>query len=476
VVVSRADRLEELRARHPRFVYRSFDVQRRGPWVLFGARFLLEPDLEFESSVAVREGEVGGEPSVARTGPDGCSPEALDALAFHVGLAEIPSYWKAACPPEIHVEAGPLSAEQREWWKGVLANGMGEFVFVNDLDWEVVDSVRIEAEDGPAAGSPHVREGDGVLVPVGGGKDSAVTADLLRRHAPRLGAFTLNPTPASVDVARTAGVDQVLVATREIDPRLLRLNAEGYLNGHTPFSSYLAFLAHACAALYGYGSVAVSNERSSNEGNAVHRGRTVNHQWSKSWDFERRFREYSSAYLPGTVGSFSVLRPAWELQVARMFAPLERYHHVFRSCNRGMATNSWCGRCPKCLFVFALLYPFAGPDCAHEIFGRDLFADTELLGLARELMGVDGHKPLECVGTYEESRSAFHLCVERAHSEPGGIPPLLAAVERDVLGEWPDLDATAAGLLDGWSEEHAVPPDLETALRSEVEASAGRGR
>jgi UDP-N-acetyl-alpha-D-muramoyl-L-alanyl-L-glutamate epimerase len=454
---SGGERLEELRARHPRFVYRSSAADRRGNDVRFSARFLLAPDIEFEPSVVIHDV------------PDGAASEVLNALAFHVGLAEIPSYWKAACPPEILVEAGPLTASQRGWWNELLANGMGEFVFVNDLDWDAVEPVRIDAHEDPSAAPLHPT-GDGVMVPIGGGKDSAVTADLLRRHSKRLGAFVLNPTQAALDVARTARVDQIIVATRTIHPILLRLNDEGYLNGHTPFSAYLAFLASATAILFGFRSVVVSNERSSNEGNLTHRGRTVNHQWSKSWDFERAFREYSNQRLPGAVEYFSLLRPVWELQVARTFASLDRYHRAFRSCNRGMATNSWCGRCPKCLFVYTLLYRYLGQEQTATIFGAELFDREELVGIARDLLGEGEHKPLECVGTFDESRAAFRLCVERARIESGALPPLLAALDREV--SLPDGTA-ARSFLDEWNDDHAVPAELEAAVRSEIGSRGG---
>jgi UDP-N-acetyl-alpha-D-muramoyl-L-alanyl-L-glutamate epimerase len=458
VVVS----LEELRRRHPRLVYRSFEVEPRGDDLRLGARFLLEPDIEFEPEVVING--VGADRIRA------CPPEVLDNLAFHVGLMEIPSYWKAACPPDISVEAGPLDEAQRAWWKDLLSKGMGEFVFVNGLDWDVVDQVRIDAAEGPQAmpftgpASP-----DDVLVPIGGGKDSSVTAELVRRHSRRMGALLLNPTRAALDVASVARADQVITATRRIDPALLRLNEAGYLNGHTPFTGYLSFLGVACAALFGYGRIAMANERSSNEGNAIHRGRTVNHQYSKSWDFERGFRDYASAHLAPDVEPFSLLRPVWELQVARAFSGMSAYHPVFRSCNRGMSTNSWCGRCPKCLFVFVLLSPFLDREELVAMFGRDLFADLELLPTAIELVGAGGHKPFECVGTYDESRAAFSLALHRSGATP---PRLLAALAQAV----PDLpSADADGLLSAWNDEHAVPADLVTALRSELGMPAPEG-
>src|SRR5213079_2303944 len=97
---------------------------------------------------------------------------------------------------------------------------------------------------------------------------------------PNAGAFMLNPIPASERISEIAGVEDRVVVIRKIDSRLLDLNRQGYLNGHTPFSSYLAFLSVFCAYLFGYSEVAFSNEASSNEANVVSGGRSVNHQYS----------------------------------------------------------------------------------------------------------------------------------------------------------------------------------------------------
>ena len=106
--------------------------------------------------------------------------------------------------------------------------------------------------------------------------------------------------------------------------------------------------------------------------------------------------------LNNKVQYFSFLRPLSELQIASLFAQCEAYHPVFRSCNVGSKTDSWCGHCPKCLFTWMILSPFLSKEQLTAIFGKDLMADESLRPILEELNGTAAVKPFECVGTVEE--------------------------------------------------------------------------
>jgi len=113
------------------------------------------------------------------------------------------------------------------------------------------------------------------LVLVSGGKDSVVTLELLREAGRAFDCLLLNPTPAALAIAKQAGCERPIIVRRTIDPRLLELNAQGYLNGHTPFSALLAFLGATVAALGGYSRVIVSNERSAEESGVKYLGHPI---------------------------------------------------------------------------------------------------------------------------------------------------------------------------------------------------------
>src|SRR5262249_4864488 len=204
---------------------------------------------------------------------------------------------------------------------------------------------------------------------------------------------------------------------------LLDLNRRGFLNGHTPFSAYLAFLGAACMLLYGYSSVIVSNERSSEEGNVRYRGQDINHQYSKSFRFERLFDEYLQKYLAANVRYFSYVRPLYELQIGRLFANFPMFFDIFKSCNRNRS-DGWCGQCPKCLSVFLTMYPFVPHSTITKIFGGSLFDREDNIPILQELAGF-GTKPFECVATGEEIFAALNLAIEKAKATGEPLPLLL---------------------------------------------------
>jgi len=279
----------------------------------------------------------------------------------------------------------------------------------------------------------------------------------------------LNPTPASLDIVRVSQTPEPIIVRRRIDQKLLRLNEEGYLNGHTPFSAYLAFLSTVCAVLFNFGSIAVSNERSSNEGNTFFRKIEINHQYSKSFDFEQRFQSYSRRYLAKSSNYFSFLRPLYELQIARIFSRFPQYFPVFRSCNRGQKTNSWCHKCAKCLFAFTILYPFLKEeDLTRNIFSENLFEKEELVEIAFSLLGKGEVKPFECVGSVEETIVAFYMCVKKIKQEGSLLPIVLQSVEEEVLAQQPNMKERTFRILHSWNNQLAMPKDFETLLAREA--------
>jgi UDP-N-acetyl-alpha-D-muramoyl-L-alanyl-L-glutamate epimerase len=294
----------------------------------------------------------------------------------------------------------------------------------------------------------------------GGGKDSAVALELLRQLDRPATVLVLNPIRAAVESAGVAGYAPAAVVGRTIDPTLLALNRRGYLNGHTPFSAYLAFLGVLCAALSNRGHVIVANEAGAGEENVSYLGLPVNHQYSKSLRFERAFRGYCAAHLTPDVEYFSLVRPLHDLQVTALFAGFPAHHRTFRSCNVGQRTDSWCGTCPKCAYVYLSLYPFLPADALRAIFGGDLYDRPEIGHHVRALVGLAGHKPFECVGTREESIMAVALGIRRARRDGRPVPELLRQVDGELrLTASGTLDRAPGWFHDTWGSEHCVPAD-----------------
>ena len=332
-------------------------------------------------------------------------------LIFSLGLVELVSYWKCVCSPEIIVHCGHLSSEEITWWKRLWFHGLGEFFYRNEIETTFHDfaQVRCEQTNTVHHSGTIFRSGALSLVPVGGGKDSCVTLHLLGQMKRKLMGFTVNNQPARDETFKAAGhgPQQLLRTHRYIDPALLALNTAGYWNGHTPFSAIVAFLGLFSAYLIGADELVLSNEASANEASVP--GTEVNHQYSKSYAFERDMNDYIQQRFGLPVCYFSLLRPFHELQIAKQFAALPQYHFAFKSCNAGSKRNIWCCRCAKCLFVYLMLAPFLLEGQMVEIFGKNLLKSPYLTEDLQALLGYRHEKPFECVGTIDEARAAFDL-------------------------------------------------------------------
>ncbi|WP_096895717.1 hypothetical protein [Candidatus Scalindua japonica] len=402
-----------LRRKHPKFIYHRYSVEIVKDSLVFEFNFEIEPGIAFSPRLVIN--------GIKRERIKNIGEKCLNNIAFHLGLMEIPSYWKTSCSPEIIIRAGSLDEYQISWWRSLLINGLGEFFFINEIDFTIHDFVAIKTtgnsipETVKYKGALDIGK---ILVPIGGGKDSALTIELLKNSNISICPLSLNPTQAALDIIENSKHKNPIIVNRTIDNRLLVLNADGYLNGHTPFSAYLAFLSASCAILFDGKHIALSNERSSNEGNVNYRGAEVNHQYSKSYHFENRFREYSNVYLGENIDYFSLLRPFYELQISNNFSRFSHYFPIFRSCNQGQKTNSWCNNCPKCLSVFTFLYPFVEEKILTiNIFSENLFNKEELISTAFSLLGHENTKPFECVGSLDETAVAFYLCWKKSEKD-----------------------------------------------------------
>ena len=325
----------------------------------------------------------------------------LDTIVFNIGMIELISYWKLACPKKVFVTPHFLDENQIKWWKKLYFNGLGEFFYLNGIKENVNDFMEIVCESDVPCEKIKLPLSEKTLVPIGGGKDSVVTIELLKNKMPII-PMIINPRGATTECAKTAGFseDQIAVIKRTLDPTMLRLNNEGFLNGHTPFSAMLAFYAVLIGLLANSKYIALSNESSANEPTVP--DTEVNHQYSKSVAFENDFRHYVDKYISSEIQYFSFLRPINEVQIASLFAKNKDYYKVFKSCNVGSKTDTWCGKCPKCLFTYIIMSPFIPENELKEIFGRNLLEDNELLPIMKQLKGEAEVKPFECVGTIEE--------------------------------------------------------------------------
>ncbi len=384
----------------------------------------------------------------------------LDALHLMLGI----SYWKTFCPIAIDTGGIALTKEQAAFWNTVYTKGLGEFFYRNNVHFHGIVQFPVSKKDAP---HPVIfTTKDKSLVGLGGGKDSIVSAELLKKAHKD---FTL----VSIDVRdihrRVAAIiDMPLMEVRrEIDLKLYALNLRhDVYNGHIPVSAIYAFVDLLLAVLGGFRFIIASNEESANYGNVKYLGEEINHQWSKTLEFETLFQRYVSSYITQDITYFSLLRPMKEIKVVQLFAKLEQYFSTFSSCNTNFRRLGeaprlrWCGACPKCAFVFLLLSAFVPKDRLRTIFGKNLYAHPPILPTFRELLGLTGVKPFECVGTAEECRFALYKASESGQYNADVV---MQTLHRELGDLWKTLPALRERLF-SLSTDHLIPASFQSIL------------
>ena len=400
-------------------------------------------------------------PSVQLTGLNPEEAARLTAPAARrvvraLAIVEAFSYWKALCSPVVEVMLPAPDAGELDWWRAFWPGAMGEFFYRNQIDYTAADFLVIR---GPAAAPERLAgAADGAdgapLVLFSGGKDSLALARIAAaaRGAAPVDFFLYNPGARLRGMTEPlAAGGRVLEARRAILPELLRLNAAGHPNGHTPFSAYLAFAAMLTGYLRGSGPVVAGNSRSDDEPNVPsYLGRPVNHQWTKSYEFETAIGAYRDRWLPGTPGYSSPLRPLYELQIiASLSGDVDAYLRT-ASCNRAPA-GAWCRSCAKCAWVFLATAALFGHDLAIRKIGADMFADPALAAVYQEMAGLTGTKPFECTGTEDEVRAAIRAAGQGR--DPGAYPALATCLRDPAVAAARPL----AALLAEWGHDELVP-------------------
>jgi hypothetical protein len=398
-------------------------------------------------------------------GPRWDTPAAQAAARLVFLLAGV-SYYKTAAPPVIDLGSTALTDVERGFLRDFYRQGLGEYAYKNDLD---LSDLRIEAPtavtpaparaqaraQAPAPPAPAPPAGGSLgraLVPFGGGIDSIVTVEGVRKVAADVALFVVSrPGDRFAAIERPAEVSglPVVRAGREIDPQLLRSAELGFRNGHVPVTGVISAIAVLAAVLDQRDVVVMSNEWSASVPTLEYRGEPVNHQYSKSAAFEAAFRDLLAADPAGLPGYFSALRDRTELWVGDKLAALTEYHATFRSCNKAFIIDParrldhWCGTCDKCCFIDLILAPFMSAEQLRAVFaadggGGEPLDNPELEPKFESLLG-SGTKPFECVGEVNECRAAVVLAARRADR---AATPLLQKLAAEINGR-PDAPTEA---------------------------------
>jgi len=354
------------------------------------------------------------------------------------------SYYKLYYSRKIRINYS-LSEEEAEFWDSFYVKGLGEFFFKNKLNPADFPGFKFTKKKNTK--NYRIERNDKFLVGVSGGKDSIVAAELFKNHQIDFSNIYIETQKESSLVDniikkidsksfKAEGISKSFRIERPIPSLKIRRYLDekifddktGYYSGHVPISGIYAFLGILSAIFYRYSYFVVANEFSSNFGNVKYKGKTINHQWSKSYEFETSFQSYVKKFITPDVFYFSLLRPFYEIRIAETFANMKEYLYEFSSCNKNFKINPngatenklWCGKCPKCVFVFLILSPFLSKKTLINIFGSNLFLDAEILVSLNDILGFGRSKPFDCVGTYEEAKAAFYMSREKFREDLAG--------------------------------------------------------
>ena len=373
--------------------------------------------------------------------------QAIQALFFMAGV----SYYKAYRSESITINQGKLNAEDATFFAKTYEKGLGEYFYVNKMDPRTEVPFSPTTTEKTRALSANT---SGLLISIGGGKDSLVTAELLRSQ-PKVATWSLGHRSQMTPLIQKIKLPHFWVE-RTIDPLIIELGKQDALRGHIPISAVFGCVGTIVSILTGYQDGVVSNENSANEPTLEYDGVSINHQYSKSLEYEQDYQAYLKRHFGDSLRYYSFLRPLSELRIAELFAEhaYEKYKHVFSSCNRAYVQSStsmsWCGVCSKCAFVFLALSPFIERKELEKLWHKNLLLDPSLVTTYQNMLGISGDKPLDCVGEIKESRTAMRRIADQY---PG------LGYEFDIPKDY-DFRALAP---------HSMPEDIFAVLTSATE-------
>ena len=446
--------IDNLRKEYPEFIYKNYKINELENKIVLEFNFEIKGLQEFNPRIEIEKKEFGFKnlnTNIARN------------IVFNIGMVEAISYFKATCSPNFIVECGFLNEEQINWYEKLIYLGLGELRYVNNIQIPKEEFVKIISKGEEIKLEECKNNFEGILIPVGGGKDSNVTLDLLKDFKDKINPIYIGKKQIPLDCALAAGYNrnEIIEINRILDKNIIELNNRGFINGHTPFSAMVAFTTYFIAYISERKYIALSNEDSANETNV--KGDNINHQYSKTIEFENDFRFYAKNYLGTKIEYFSMLRPINELQIAMLFSRVEKYHKIFKSCNVGSKGEvwKWCNNCPKCLFVYIILSPFLYKEKLINIFSEDLYEKQELLKTFIELCGYGEVKPFECVGTFDEVKFAITKTISNLKEE--NLPFLLKYYKENF--ELYDLNEDK---LHYFNENNNVPEEFKEILKRRI--------
>jgi hypothetical protein len=130
---------------------------------------------------------------------------------FHIHLALGISYYKYFPTKNLVVETGKIDEFQTQFWRKFYLNGLGEFFYRNNFDPSEV--LHFSSNSQKSYQKIDFETTEKYLVPIGGGKDSIVSLEILKQLNKKIDlvTFGVNDNVLYTNTAEISGNKRLFV-------------------------------------------------------------------------------------------------------------------------------------------------------------------------------------------------------------------------------------------------------------------------
>ena len=219
------NKFQQFRTQHPTFVFDSFDIEKTSETLRITYHFEIPGLAQFNPSLELSLADV----------KQPYDEQFLHTIAFNLGMVEAISYYKSTCSPTFLIKAGYLADEQLQFFQKLYFHGLGELLYLNNIETTADVLVHFIVEHEPTAVSIPTIDPSGNLITVGGGKDSCVSLELLRNFRDAQASsetdtqpntcFARNPKQANLACIEASGYPGIF-GMRSFEPEVLRVRRD----------------------------------------------------------------------------------------------------------------------------------------------------------------------------------------------------------------------------------------------------------
>jgi 7-cyano-7-deazaguanine synthase in queuosine biosynthesis len=436
------------------FVYPTLSFVYKAAGKSYVSRVNLRPDIDRDRTIVL--------PGLAQE-----DLATIDAATFHriattIGITLAPFHFLLTDFATVRIDPGDFIDESgRQFFSRYLQSSLAEFRFRQGLDPTRAIAVTVRGSNSDVE-PETIHSEDRLLLLNGGGKDSAVMAELAKRTGLPLSWCSVNPGERQKVLERASQIADGFSLQYRVDPAIKQDGR--YKWGHVPYAALFMSVSLLVAVAHRFRYVAIGNEYSASFGNIRYKGVELNHQYSKSYAYETAFQQYLDTSVVRGVSYFSLLRPFHDLRIAAMLSRMTGYVGSFVSCNSNDGMR-WCGDCAKCAFTFLALMPWNSREVLERIFGSSLIDKAPIRRYILDLT-VGRLKPWECVGTREECQLALALVLMNHPELEFAEPPHREALVHACAGI--DVPGTVRELVGKAHTPHSVPGELWARIEPEA--------